>query len=228
VSKHPVIAIDGPAGGGKSTAARLLARRLGWTHVDTGALYRTVTLLAIERGADLADEAALAALVPEIDVRFEPAEGGVRVWSGEREVTAAIRAPELTAQVRFAARSALVRAALGPVQRAFAERSPVVMEGRDIGTVIFPDAEVKFYLDAPLAVRAERRWKELAAHGQSISREEVERAERARDESDRKRRTAPLRRADDAIAVDTGELTVERMVERLAELAAARLGEAGR
>jgi len=227
LSKFPVIAIDGPAGSGKSTAARLLAGRLGFTHVDTGALYRTVTLLAIERGLDLADEQALAAVVPDIRVRFEPAGSGARVWSGDREVTAAIRAPELTRQVRFAAGSPAVRGALVHVQREFAERGPVVMEGRDIGTVIFPDAAVKFYLDAPLAVRAERRWRELQAAGKPATREEVERQAAERDQSDLTRAVAPLRRAPDAIAVDTGALSIEQMVARLAELAGQRL-EGGR
>ena len=221
--RFPVIAIDGPAGSGKSTAARLLARRLGYTHVDTGALYRTVTLLAIERGLDLADEQRLAAVVPEIRVRFEPADDGPRVFSGDREVTAAIRAPELTRQVRFAAGSPAVRAALVPIQREFAERGPVVMEGRDIGTAIFPDAPVKFYLDAPLAVRAERRWQELVAAGRSVSREAVEREEAERDASDLGRATAPLRRAADAMVVDTGGLAIDQTVERLAELAGERL-----
>ena len=239
--RHPVIAIDGPAGSGKSTAARLLARRLGFTHVDTGALYRTVTLLALERGADLGDEAALAGLVPEIRVRFEPcsesrgallqgepAADGVRVFSAGRDVSAAIRRPELAAQVRHAARSALVRRALLPVQREFAAAGPVVMEGRDIGTVIFPDAEVKFYLDAPLEIRAERRWRELVAAGSPATLEEVRRQEAARDESDLRRAVAPLRRAADAVVVDTGGLSVAAMVERLAELAGARLKGGGR
>jgi cytidylate kinase len=225
VPRHPVIAIDGPAGSGKSTAARLLARRLGFTHVDTGALYRTVTLLAIERGADLEDEGTLAAIVPEIRVRFEPGADGVRVFSAGRDVSEDIRRPELTAKVRYAARSALVRRELVAVQREFAEAGPVVMEGRDIGTAIFPDAEVKFYLDAPLAVRAERRWQELRAAGSQATLEDVRRQEAARDESDLRRAVAPLRRADDAIVVDTGALDVEAMVERLAELAGARLGE---
>jgi len=228
VPRHPVIAIDGPAGSGKSTAARLLARRLGFTHVDTGALYRTVTLLALERGADLGDEAALAGLVPEIRVRFEPAADGVRVFSAGRDVSAAIRRPELAAQVRHAARSALVRRALLPVQREFAAAGPVVMEGRDIGTVIFPDAEVKFSLDAPLEIRAERRWRELVAAGSPATLEEVRRQEAARDESDLRRAVAPLRRADDAVVVDTGGLSVAAMVERLAELAGARLKGGGR
>jgi cytidylate kinase len=223
--KHPVIAIDGPAGSGKSTAARLLARKLGYTHVDTGALYRTVTLLAIERGVDLADETTLAAVVPFLQVRFEPSGEGQRVLSGSRDVSRQIRTPELTRQVRFAAGSPAVRQALVPVQREFAERGPCVMEGRDIGTVIFPDAQVKFYLDAPLRVRAERRWRELAAAGKAVTLEEVEREEAARDESDLKRSTAPLRRADDAIVVDTGEFDIAGMVEHLARLAAERLGK---
>lgn len=222
--KHPVIAIDGPAGSGKSTAARLLARKLGYTHVDTGALYRTVTLLAIERGVDLANEAALAAVVPAIQVRFEPTgDGSQKVFSAGRDVSKEIRTPELTRQVRFAAGSPLVRQALLPVQREFAERGPCVMEGRDIGTVIFPDAQVKFYLDAPIRVRAERRWKELVAAGKTITLEEVEREEAARDESDLKRATAPLKRADDAIVVDTGRFDINGMVEHLARLAAERL-----
>lgn len=226
--RHPVIAIDGPAGSGKSTAARLLASRLGFTHIDTGALYRTVTLLAVERGLDLADEKALASVVPDLALRFVPGPDGVRVMSGRRDVSRAIRKAELTAQVRHAAGSALVRAALVPVQRAFAEVTPVVMEGRDIGTVIFPDAQVKFYLDAPLEKRAERRWKELFTRGERVSLEEVRRQEAARDESDLNRTVAPLCRAGDAIVVDTGGLTVEAMVARLAELAAERLKEAAK
>lgn len=216
---HPIIAIDGPAGSGKSTAARLLARRLGFTHVDTGALYRTTTLLALERGVDLEDEDALAAVVADIDVRFESAEDRILVFSGDRDVSDEIRTAELTANVRYAARSAKVRAALKPVQRAFAEKVPVVMEGRDIGTVIFPDAEVKIFLDAPLRARAERRWKELRAKGQNVSLEEIEESERKRDESDMNRDVAPLKQADDAIVVDTGPFTIEGMVDELESLA---------
>jgi len=219
VPTHPIIAIDGPAGSGKSTAARLLARRLGFTHVDTGALYRTTTLLALERGVDLEDEDALAAVVADIDVRFESAEDRILVFSGDRDVSDEIRTAELTANVRYAARSAKVRAALKPVQRAFAEKVPVVMEGRDIGTVIFPDAEVKIFLDAPLRARAERRWKELRAKGQNVSLEEIEESERKRDESDMNRDVAPLKQADDAIVVDTGPFTIEGMVDELESLA---------
>ena len=226
--KNPVIAIDGPAGSGKSTAARLLARRMGFTHVDTGALYRTTTLLALERGVDLEDEAALAAVVADINVSFKPEDDRILVFSGNRDVSDEIRTAELTAQVRYAARSAIVRAALLPVQRAFAESVPVVMEGRDIGTVIFPDAEVKFFLDAPLRARAERRWKELRARGESISLEEVEKQEAARDESDRNRATAPLKAAADAITVDTGRFDIPGMVDELERLARGRLEEAGR
>jgi cytidylate kinase len=223
VPKHPVVTIDGPAGSGKSTAARALARRLGFVHVDTGALYRTVTLLAVERGVDLTDEEALAAVVADIDVRFEAAGDGLRVFSGGRDVSEAIRTPELTAQVRHAAGSARVRRALRPVQRTFAESSPVVMEGRDIGTVIFPDAEVKFFLDAPLPVRAERRWRELREAGAEVTLEEVERAERERDASDTGREVAPLRRAEDAVAVDTGPNTVEETADILERIAREKL-----
>jgi cytidylate kinase len=223
VPKHPVVAIDGPAGSGKSTAARLLARRLGFTHVDTGALYRTTTLLAVERGVDLEDEDALAAVVAGINVRFEPAGDGVRVFSGERDVSDEIRTPELTANVKYAARSAKVRAALRPVQRAFAEHSPVVMEGRDIGTVIFPDAELKIFLDAPLEKRAERRWKELCEKGRDVSLEEVEKAERERDASDRDREVAPLKQAEDAVAVDTGPNTIDQTADILEKIAREKL-----
>ncbi len=222
--KHPVIAIDGPAGSGKSTAARLLARRLGFTHVDTGALYRTVTLLALERGVDLEDQDALAAVVPEIDVRFEAGEDRVLVFSGDRDVSDEIRTAELTARVKYAARSPKVRAALRPVQRAFAERAPVVMEGRDIGTAIFPDAELKIFLDAPVAERARRRWAELRERGEDVSLEEVEKAERERDASDMNREVAPLKRADDAVVVDTGPNTVEETAEQLAAIAREKLG----
>ncbi|MHC4913874.1 MAG: (d)CMP kinase [Planctomycetota bacterium] len=222
--KNPVVAIDGPAGSGKSTAARLLARRLGYTHVDTGALYRTVTLLAVERGVDLEDEDALAAVVADINVSFGPAEDRVLVFSGDRDVSDEIRTAELTARVKYAARSPKVRAALRPVQRAFAERSPVVMEGRDIGTVIFPDADLKIFLDAPLEERARRRWAELREKGQDVSLEEVERAERERDAADMGREVAPLRRADDAVVVDTGPNTIEATAQQLEAIARERLG----
>jgi cytidylate kinase len=202
----------------------LLARRLGFTHVDTGALYRTTTLLAMERGVDLEDEDALAAVVADIDVRFEPAEDGVRVLSGERDVSDRIRTAELTARVKYAARSAKVRAALVPVQRAFAESSGVVMEGRDIGTVIFPDAEVKIFLDAPLPERARRRWKELREKGQDVSLEDVEKAERERDRSDTDREVAPLKRAEDAVAIDTGPNTIEETADLLEKLVREKLG----
>jgi cytidylate kinase len=223
VPKHPVIAIDGPAGSGKSTAARLLARRLGFTHVDTGALYRTTTLLALERGVDLEDEDALAAVVADIDVRFEPAEDRILVFSGDRDVSDEIRTAELTTQVQYAARSGKVRAALRPVQRAFAAGAPVVMEGRDIGTVIFPDADLKIFLDAPLEERARRRWKELREKGEEVALREVAEAERRRDASDRNRDVAPLRRADDAVVVDTGFNTIEQTADVLERISRERL-----
>jgi len=225
VQKHQnqIIAIDGPAGSGKSTAARLLAPRVDFLHVDTGALYRTLTLLAIEENIDLNNQQALASLVPELNISFKTAPDRILVFSGEREVSNEIRTPALTAQVHFAAASPLVRQALQPLQRSFADSHSVVMEGRDIGTVIFPDADLKFFLDAPLKSRAERRWRELQAKGQNISLQEVEADQTTRDKNDTDRQTAPLRAAEDAIVVDTGLYDIAGMVEELERIVRSKL-----
>jgi CMP/dCMP kinase len=225
VQKHQnqIIAIDGPAGSGKSTAARLLAPRVDFLHVDTGAIYRTLTLLAIEGNIDLDNQQALAALVPQLNISFKTASDRILVFSGDREVSNEIRNPELTAQVHFAAASPLVRQALQPLQRSFAVSHSVVMEGRDIGTVIFPDADLKFFLDAPLKSRAERRWRELQAKGEKISLQEVEADQTARDKNDTDRQTAPLRAAEDAIVVDTGLYDIDGMVEELERIVRSKL-----
>jgi cytidylate kinase len=220
-----VVAIDGPAGAGKSTVARGLAVRLGFSLLDSGALYRALGLLARERGVALDDDAGLAAICAELgsDLRFLLVEGRSRVRVGDRDVSEAIRTPEVSdAASRVSARPA-VRAALLGLLRALGRREGVVAEGRDMGTVVFPDAPVKFFLDARPEVRAARRAAELEAAGRPVDAAEVLRQQAERDTRDRERAAAPLRPAADAVLVDTTGLTVDGVIDRLEREARGRL-----
>jgi cytidylate kinase len=233
-----IVTIDGPAGSGKSTVARLLARRLGVAHLDTGAMYRAVTVAGLERGVDLADEAALARLAGEI--RIELRERGDETWrqtaaamapvspKGEelqvlvdgKDVTAAIRENRVSCEAHYAASNAGVRAVLVAAQQEIGRRwGSLVTEGRDQGSVVFPEAELKIYLDASEDVRAERRRKELAERGQAAALGQVREEIGRRDASDRGRGVGPLRVPEGAVVVDTSEMTVEQVVDLLAKLA---------
>jgi cytidylate kinase len=226
-----VIAIDGPAAAGKSTVARLLADRLRALLFDTGALYRAVALAALRSGISPADEQSLARLASdtEISVRPPSLQDGrlydVRL-NGE-DVTWSLRDPEVGAIVSRVAEHANVRAALLPLQRAIASAGPVVMVGRDIGTVVVPDAGLKIYLDATPEERARRRFQEGAERGSNQSFEAVLRETLHRDEIDRSRDTAPLRPAQDAVQIDTDGIPVERIVSEIEELARARRDATG-
>lgn len=216
-----VIAIDGPAGSGKSTLARLLAARLGYTYLDTGAMYRAIAFLALQEGVALDDGATLATLARAAHLRFSPAG---HLFAGERDVSEEIRRPAVSAAVSEASAHAEVREVLVEEQRRLAAEGEVVMEGRDIGTVVCPGAPVKIYLTARADTRAERRRKELVAGGEHVRRDETLAAIEARDRYDSSRRVAPLRAADDAIELDTTDLGIEAMVDAAAAIVARRLG----
>jgi CMP/dCMP kinase len=214
------VAIDGPAGAGKSTISRLLAERLGYTLLDTGALYRAVALAARDRAVEWDDDMAVGALARDLAqrdaIQFRRDEKGHdRVLLEDADVTEAIRTPELGQGASRVSALPQVREALLGLQRRAAARGGVVLEGRDIGTVVLPDAEVKFFLTASVEVRAARRHRELLQRGESIPLEEVEREVVSRDARDTGRAVAPLVPALDSIRVESSELSIEEVVERM-------------
>jgi cytidylate kinase len=218
----PIVAIDGPAGAGKSTVARRLADALGYVLVDTGAMYRAVALAAKRGGVAWDDEEAVGALARAIVSRrglsFErDAELGVRVGLDGEDVSDAIRAPDMAMGASTVSAHPAVRDALFDLQRQAGRGGGVVLEGRDVGTVVFPDAEVKFFLTALPEVRARRRFDELTARGAAVTFEETLSDVRRRDENDTTRAVAPLRRADDAALIDSSEMTIDETVARMAE-----------
>jgi len=205
-----VVAVDGPVGSGKSTVARLVARRLGYIYLDTGAMYRAVGLLADEAGAPLDDEEAVVAVACEAQLRFD-AEG--RLFTGERDLTTAIRTLEIGAAASRVSALPGVRRLLVDEQRALGADADIVMEGRDIGTNVFPGAEVKVFLTARPEVRAARRTAELRATGDDVVEAQVLAALMERDRRDSTRAVAPLRKATDAVEVDTSALTLDQVVD---------------
>jgi cytidylate kinase len=215
-----IVAVDGPAGAGKSSASRLLAARLGFAMVDTGAIYRAVALAATRRGIALDDDAALGALLPGLRIGFAPgAEGGQRVRLGDEDVTEAIRTPALSLGASAVSARPVVRAGLLELQRRLAAdpaNRGAVLEGRDIGTVVFPDADAKFFLTATPEERARRRHAELRARGDPVTFEVVLADQVRRDRDDSTRAVAPLRPAEDAVLLDTSGIPLAAVVERLA------------
>jgi cytidylate kinase len=214
-----IVAIDGPAGSGKSTVARALARRLGFTYLDSGALYRTVTLLALEAGADLEDEESLGLIAQDATIElFERDHDYVQVIANGRDVSEEIRAPRVTGASSKVAAQPRVRAALLSKQRELIAAGDYVVEGRDIGTVVAPDAAVKLFLTADATERASRRAGELQRRGHEAQAGEVRAAIEQRDRLDSTRSAAPLRTATDAVTIDTTGLAVEDVVERALQL----------
>jgi cytidylate kinase len=225
-----IVAIDGPAGAGKSTASRLLATRLGFAMVDTGAIYRSVALAATRRGIALDDDARLAELLPSVVIRFAPSGipgGGQCVLLDGEDVSVEIRTPPISLGASKVSARPVVRAGLLDLQRRLAvapQNRGAVLEGRDIGTVVFPDADAKFFLTATAEERARRRHAELGARGDPARFEEVLADQLKRDRDDSQRAIAPLRPAEDAIVVDTSGTPLEAIVEALAREVEARLG----
>lgn len=214
-----VVAIDGPAGAGKSTVSRLLARRLGYRYVDTGAMYRVIGLRAARQGIALDDGPRLAELCRSTRIEFrERPDGSIEVLANGEDVTAAIRTPEVSQWASKTSAVPEVRKALVEQQRQMGREGGVVMEGRDIGTVVFPEAEVKVFLDASARERARRRAAELHREVTEVEIEQVAREIAERDERDRNRTHAPLRAASDAIFVDTTNRTVDEIVQMLYEV----------
>ena len=212
------MAIDGPAGSGKSTVARLVAERLGFAIVDTGSIYRCVALEAIRKNVSDDDGPALGALAARVRLRFEDQGRGRRIWLNDVECTEDIRTPELSAAASMISAKPEVRAALLSVQRELGRPGGAVVEGRDVGTVVFPDAEVKIFLVAAPEVRARRRTKELSEKGLMVNFEKTLEEVRQRDERDQGRPIAPLRPAADSIIIDTGPLSIDQVVERIVNL----------
>jgi cytidylate kinase len=225
-----IVAIDGPAGAGKSTASRLLAARLGFALVDTGAIYRTVALAASRSGVALDDDGALKALLPGVDLRFAPPSAGgagQRVLLGGEDVSALIRTPAISAGASKVSARPVVREGLLELQRRLAiarENRGAVLEGRDIGTVVFPDADAKFFVTASPEERARRRYAELLAKGDASTFEQVLEDQRARDKADSEREIAPLKPAADALIIDTSGTPIDAVVDRLVREVERRAG----
>lgn len=211
-----IITIDGPAGAGKSTIARHLAQRLGILYVDTGAMYRALTLKALRRHLPPDDTTAILAMARDTEVRLESGvDGKVKVLLDKEDVTGFIRTPELTNAVFHVAQIPQIRRLMVQWQREYGIAHDIVMEGRDIGTVVFPDADFKFFLDADVSERARRRLLDLKDQGIECSLAELKKEIENRDQRDRERTCGPLRRADDAYYVDSTRLSIDEVIERL-------------
>ena len=218
------VAIDGPAGAGKSTLARRLAGELGYIYVDTGAMYRTIGLYALRAGKDPKDNEAVNALLPSIRLRLASVEGEQHIYLGDEDVSAAIRTEEAGMAASAVGANPTVRAYLLDTQRNMAKTQNVLMDGRDIGTVVLPDATVKIFLTASPEARATRRWKEYQAKGMPNTYEEVLADVKQRDYQDTHRAAAPLKRAEDAVLLDTSELNFEQSLAAMKEIIAQKVG----
>ena len=217
------VAIDGPSGAGKSTLAKRLAKELGYLYVDTGAMYRSIGLYALRQGVDPRDEAAVAALLPRIQIELRYVNGAQRVLLCGEDVSEAIRAENVGMATSAVSAHPPVRAFLLELQRGMARTHDILMDGRDIGTVILPNATVKIFLTASAEARADRRFKELQEKGVDTDYQTVLEDIRRRDYQDSHRATAPLRQAEDAVLVDTSELDLEQSFQAMKKLILSRV-----
>lgn len=227
-----VIAVDGPSGAGKSTLTRLLADRFGYIHVDTGAMYRTLALAVSRSGVSPDDENAVAAVCREVTIEFRRDDGCCRVFANGEDVTELIRTPDISMLTSRISAQRHVREILLDLQHELGRNGGVILEGRDIGTVVFPDAELKFFLSASAVERGRRRYLELREKGCTATLEETIAAVVLRDEQDAVREIAPLRKANDAVVIDSTDVPVETVLHRMEVLFRERLaqvdGEEGR
>ena len=210
-----VIAIDGPAGAGKSSVAKAVAKRLGFAYLDTGAMYRAATWRALRNKIDMEDAGALARSTEAMELRMSCQENGLTVTVDGEDVTALIRTPNVTENIRKLDTIPAVRERMVAFQRALSAKESTVAEGRDIGTVVFPGAACKIYLDASLEVRAARRAAELAEQGHPLDEAQIRETIRSRDESDKNRDVSPLRVADEAQVIDTSNLPLDEVVDAI-------------
>ena len=210
-----IIAIDGPSAAGKSTLAKRLAKDLGFTYLDTGGMYRALALKVLREGIDIGNDGALTELIDRTDIDLVATGGKLKVLLDGEDVSHEIRTPEVSQMASKASTLEVVRRWMLVLQRAFGRRGNVVAEGRDIGTVVFPDAEVKIYLDASAQERARRRVEELRQAGRQVSLDETLREMWERDKRDSERDLAPLRKADDAIAIDSTSVDAEALAQRV-------------
>ena len=210
-----IIAIDGPAGSGKSTVARRVAKKLRLPYIDTGAMYRATTLKAMRDRIDLKNISHLVQIAKKVLIHFEENRSRQHVFLDGEDVTQAIRQPELTKNVFYIAREPLIRREMVRMRRVMGQKNGAVMEGRDIGTVVFPNADTKFFLVASVKVRARRRFEELKDSDKKISFEDVFKDLKKRDRSDWTRKEGPLRQAKDALLIDTTQLTIAGVVDRI-------------
>ena len=217
------IAIDGPAGAGKSTIARIAAKRLDFLYVDTGALYRAIGLYLLEKGTDIADETALKASLDEIEIEIRYEEDVQHVILNGHDVSKEIRNEKVGIMASKSAALLPVREKLLSLQRDIASKNDVLMDGRDIGTNILPSAELKIYLTASVEVRADRRYKELVEKGQDPDYEVIKKDIEERDHQDMTRAISPLKQADDAVLLDSSDMTIEEVVEKIISLADERM-----
>ena len=217
MSKGLIIAIDGPAGSGKSTSAKLIAKKLGYLYIDTGAMYRAITFLASENGA-IKDEAKIIELARNSKIELKYNNGEIVVMLNDRDISEEIRSSQVNASVSDVSKISAVRKLLVEKQREMGEKGQgIVMEGRDIGTVVFPEADVKIFLTASLDIRANRRVKEYAEKGSEVVIEEIKNNLSSRDKIDSSRNDSPLTKAPDAIAIDTTSITIDEQVNLILE-----------
>jgi len=224
--KHWSVAVDGPSGAGKSTIAQALAKELGFIHVDTGAIYRAVGLYMLEQGIGTQDEAAVSRALPGVGIEIRHEGGAQRILLNGKDVSEAIRRPEVSKAASDVSAMPPVRTYLLDMQRALAKNNNVIMDGRDIGTVVLPDADVKIFLSASSEERARRRFEELLAKGDTSVYEQVLNDMQRRDANDSTREASPLRMADDAVAVDTTGNTLEQSILAIGEIIRSKTGHA--